>query len=118
MNDQLPTDDELLAMADAVAPRAYAPYSNFHVGCAVLAGTACFNGLFFSHMPAYLAGVLKYDPRQAIYSQTVGVIANAMGILATGWLADRVPPFKGIPQHQRHAAFRGAVRPISRPIYP
>jgi len=62
------------------------------VGCAVLAGTACFNGLFFSHMPAYLAGVLKYDPRQAIYSQTVGVIANAMGILATGWLADRVPP--------------------------
>jgi len=33
-------------------------------------------------------------------------------------LADRVPPFRGIPQHQRHAAFRGAVRPISRPIYP
>ena len=33
-------------------------------------------------------------------------------------LADRMPPFRGIPQHQRHAAFRGAVRPISRPIYP
>ena len=25
------------------------------VGCAVLAGTACFNGLFFSHLPAHLA---------------------------------------------------------------
>ena len=31
------TDSELLAAADAVAARAYAPYSNFLVGCAVLA---------------------------------------------------------------------------------
>jgi MFS family permease len=62
------------------------------IGCALLAGTACFNGLFFSHMPAYLAGVLQYDPRQGVYSQTVGVIASALGILATGWLGDRVPP--------------------------
>jgi MFS family permease len=62
------------------------------VGCAVLAGTACFNGLFFSHLPAYLAGVLRYDPRQGIYAQTVGVIASAAGILATGWIADRIAP--------------------------
>ena len=62
------------------------------VGCALLAGTGCFNGLFFSHLPAYLSGVLQYDPRQAVYSQTVGVIASAIGILVTGWLGDRVPP--------------------------
>ena len=31
------TDDELLALADAVAERAYAPYSTFSVGAAVLA---------------------------------------------------------------------------------
>ena len=37
----------------------------------------CFNGLFFSHLPAYLSGVLQYDPRQAVFSQTVGVIASA-----------------------------------------
>lgn len=62
------------------------------VGVAVIAGTACFNGLFFSHLPAYLAGVLKYDPRQAVFSQTVGVTAAAIGILVTGWLGDRVAP--------------------------
>ncbi|CAN5211243.1 cytidine deaminase [soil metagenome] len=31
------SDAELLALADAVAERAYAPYSALHVGCAVLA---------------------------------------------------------------------------------
>lgn len=30
------TDQELLERADAIAPRAYAPYSEFDVGCAVL----------------------------------------------------------------------------------
>ncbi len=62
------------------------------VGCTMLAGTACFNGLFFSHMPAYLTGVLQYDPRQGVYSQTVGVIVSALAILGTGWLGDRIPP--------------------------
>lgn len=61
-------------------------------GCALLAGTACFNGLFFSHLPAYLSGVLNYDPRQAVYSQTVGVMVAAASILATGWTASRMPP--------------------------
>jgi MFS family permease len=43
-------------------------------------------------MPAYLAGVLQYDPREGEYAQTVGVIASAVAILATGWLGDRIPP--------------------------
>jgi cytidine deaminase len=37
MSDEHVTDAELLERADAIAARAYAPYSNFHVGCAVLA---------------------------------------------------------------------------------
>jgi MFS transporter, MHS family, proline/betaine transporter len=67
-------------------------FSNVAVGCALLAGTAAFNGLFFSHLPAYLSTVLHYDPRQAVLSQTVGVIASSIGILLTGWIGDRVPP--------------------------
>jgi MHS family proline/betaine transporter-like MFS transporter len=62
------------------------------IGCAVLAGTGCFNGLFFSHLPAYLSTVLRYDAREAVLSQTVGVVASAIGILGTGWLGDRFPP--------------------------
>ncbi len=62
------------------------------VGSAILAGTACFNGLFFSHLPAYLTAVLKYDAREAVFAQTIGVIASAIGILATGWIGDRIPP--------------------------
>ena len=31
------TDEELLARADAIAARAYSPYSKFHVGCTVVA---------------------------------------------------------------------------------
>jgi MFS family permease len=62
------------------------------IGCAILAGTGTFNGLFFSHLPAYLTAVLKYDAREAVSAQTVGVIASAIGILITGWVGDRIPP--------------------------
>lgn len=62
------------------------------IGICTLAGTACFNGLFFSHLPAYLSTVLKYDPRQAVVSQTAGVIASALAIATVGWIAERVPP--------------------------
>ena len=62
------------------------------VGCALLAATASFTGLFFSHLPAYLAAVLKYDPRQAVLSQTIGVTAHAAGILLVGWVGDRIAP--------------------------
>jgi MFS transporter, MHS family, proline/betaine transporter len=62
------------------------------VGVSGLAATAGFNGLFFAHMAAYMSGVLRYDPRQAVVSQTIGVIVHALGILAVGRLADHVHP--------------------------
>ncbi|HYM22123.1 MAG TPA: MFS transporter [Vicinamibacterales bacterium] len=65
---------------------------NVLVGCLLLAPTACFTGLFFSHLPAQLAAVLHYDPRYAVYAQTFGVLAHAAAILLVGWTAERVPP--------------------------
>ena len=62
------------------------------LGVASLAATGCFTGLFFSHLPAYLTAVLKYEPRQAVMAQTVGVIAHALSILFVGWLGDRISP--------------------------
>ena len=62
------------------------------LGVTALAATAGFNGLFFAHMPAYLSGVLGYDPRQAVVAQTTGVILHAGALLVVGWLSDRFPP--------------------------
>jgi MFS family permease len=62
------------------------------IGVSILAATAAFTGLFFSHLAAYASGVLGYNPRQTVVSQTVGVMAHAIGILAVGRLAVRVPP--------------------------
>jgi MFS transporter, MHS family, proline/betaine transporter len=71
------------------------------VGVATLAATGAFNGLFFAHMAAYMAGVLRYDPRGAVISQTIGVIVHALAILAVGRLADAV--------HPRHLIRAGAA---------
>jgi MHS family proline/betaine transporter-like MFS transporter len=61
-------------------------------GVAILAATGGFNGLFFSHMAAYTSTVLGYNPRQAVISQTIGVVVHALGILAVGRIAMRVQP--------------------------
>jgi len=62
------------------------------LGVATLAATAGFTGLFFSHMPAYMSGVLGYNPRQVVISQSAAVIVHALGILGVGRLASRVDP--------------------------
>jgi MFS family permease len=62
------------------------------MGVGLLAATAGFNGLFFAHAAAYLSGVAGYSPRQAVVSQTIGVVVHALGILAVGRIAERVEP--------------------------
>jgi MFS family permease len=62
------------------------------LGVSVIAATGGFNGLFFAHMAAYTSGVLGYNPRQAVVSQTIGVVVHAFGILAVGRLAGYVHP--------------------------
>lgn len=62
-------------------------------GMAAQCTTAGFNGLFFAHMPAYLAGVAGYAPREAVFAQTYAVVLHAVLILAAGWAALRLPPY-------------------------
>jgi MHS family proline/betaine transporter-like MFS transporter len=62
------------------------------LGVCALAATAGFNGLFFAHMAAYMSGVLGYDSRQAVVSQTIGVVVHALAILAVGRLVVAMPP--------------------------
>ena len=61
-------------------------------GIAAQTVTASFAGLFFAHMPAYLAAVGKYDASTAVFAQTYGVMLHAALILAVGSIANRYPP--------------------------
>ena len=61
-------------------------------GIAAQAVTACFAGLFFAHMPAYLAAVLTYPPQVAVFAQTYGVVLHAALIVGVGWLASTASP--------------------------
>ena len=61
-------------------------------GIGILALSAGFNGLYFSHMPGYLGRVLGYDARLAVVAATIGVIIHASMIGVVGWMAKRVSP--------------------------
>ena len=61
-------------------------------GIAILALSAGFNGLYFSHMPGYLGRVLGYDARLAVVAATIGVVIHASMIAVVGWLARFVAP--------------------------
>ena len=54
--------------------------------------TAAFAGLFFAHMPAYLAAVVKYDPATAVFAQTYGVVLHPVLLLGAGRLPSRYAP--------------------------
>src|SRR5262245_13885261 len=88
---------EFARMKQLASKRPFSEVLRTHLGSVVagvagLAATAGFNGLFFAHLAAYAAGVLGYDPRQAIFSQTVGVIVHALAIVGVGTIAARFHP--------------------------
>jgi MFS family permease len=55
---------------------------------AVMAGV---NGILYGHMPAYLVQQLHYAPRTAAIAQNAYLIVSSFGLLAAGWLGDKVP---------------------------
>ncbi|MFN7980130.1 MAG: MFS transporter [Vicinamibacterales bacterium] len=61
-------------------------------GIGILALSAGFNGLYFSHMPGYLGRVLGYDAKLAVVAATIGVVIHASMIAVVGWMAKRIAP--------------------------
>lgn len=55
---------------------------------AVMAGV---NGILYGHMPAYLVQQLHYAPRTAAIAQNAYLIVSSFGLLAAGWMGDKVP---------------------------
>ena len=55
---------------------------------AVMAGV---NGILYGHMPAYLVQQLHYAPQKAAVAQNAYLIVSSFGLLAAGWLGDKVP---------------------------
>jgi MFS family permease len=71
------------------------------VGIAVAAPTAGFTGLLVAYMPGYLGRVLHYDAGAVAVALNIGIAALSFGLVAVGWLGDRVP--------RRHLLAAGAV---------
>jgi cytidine deaminase len=78
--------EELVAAAREVRPRAYAPYSGFHVGAAVLADGAIHTGVNVENA-SYPVGVCA--ERSAV---SAAVVAGARSISAVAVVADAEDP--------------------------
>jgi MFS family permease len=48
------------------------------------------NGILYGHMPAYLVQQLHYAPRTAAVAQNAYLIVSSFGLLAAGWLGDKI----------------------------
>lgn len=61
------------------------------VGICTTAATACFNGLLFVHMPAYLGRVLHEPPLLVSIAQNAGIATLSVGLLLVAWAGGHMP---------------------------
>ncbi len=61
------------------------------VGFGTTAVVAAFNGILFAYLPAYLVRVALYPAATVATAVTVGLVANAVAVLAAGAMCDLVP---------------------------
>ncbi|RKE35022.1 putative MFS family arabinose efflux permease [Paraburkholderia sp. BL23I1N1] len=61
------------------------------MGALTIAVMAGVNGILYGHMPAYLVQQLHYAPRIAAIAQNAYLIVSSFGLLAAGWLGDKIP---------------------------
>ena len=58
------------------------------IGVGTTAAVAAFNGVLFAYLPAYLVRVVGYPASLVASAVTVGLVANALAVLAAGALCD------------------------------
>ena len=61
------------------------------VGIGTTAVVAAFNGMLFAYLPAYLVRVVGYPASLVASAVMIGLVANALTVLATGALCDMLP---------------------------
>ncbi|WP_260429018.1 MFS transporter [Burkholderia sp. Bp9015] len=96
MRRNLEESPEFKKMQGSVVKQPFRETIRTHGGAVLVGGLSIatmggFTGIFYGHMPAFLAQQAGYVPRDAAVAQNISLIVGAFGLLAAAWLGDKIP---------------------------